>query len=149
MLQNQHLKIGNPLICPAAVIVRDNQILLGLRNYTPDKWKKISVWTMPGGRCESDETIEVTLKREVEEETGITDLKIDDFVGEVTGAKEGDIVPIFLCATNQKPELMEPEKFSEWKWVPINEYLTGEIWSLMNPGAHKLIGKFLTDSKMV
>ena len=71
--------IGDQSKCPVALIIRDNKILLGHRHYTPDKWKTVSVWTCPGGRCDDGETIEDTLRREVEEETGISNLKIEEF----------------------------------------------------------------------
>ena len=140
---NQLSELGDTSICPAAVIVRNNSILLGMRNYTPDKWKKISVWTTPGGRCDSGETIEETLRREVREEVGISDFQIHEFIGQVPGAKEGDTVPIFFCTTEQEAILIEPEKFSEWRWVPISEYISGKQWSEMNPVAHKLISNYL------
>jgi ADP-ribose pyrophosphatase YjhB (NUDIX family) len=135
--------VGDASMCPAAVVVRNQSILLGLRNYTPDKWKEISVWTTPGGRCDLGETIEKTLRREVREEVGISDLKIQEFIGEVSGAKKGDTVPIFFCTTEQDATLMEPEKFSEWRWVPILKYISGEQWSKMNPEGHKIISAYL------
>lgn len=109
------------IFCPVAAIVVDSKILLGLRNYTPDKWKTISVWTIPGGRCDDGETLESTLRREVLEETGIKNLEIVNFLGKVPGAKEGDIVFVFKCITSDTPILMEPEKFSEWKYFEMNE----------------------------
>ena len=95
-------------------------MLIGLRNYTPDKFKKISLWTIPGGRGEDGETIEVTVRRETLEEVGIAKLEITDYLGDVPGAKEGDIVPLFIGNTDEEPKLMEPEKFSEWRWEDLN-----------------------------
>ena len=68
-----------------------------------------------------NETVEQTLRRETEEEIGVSDLNISDFLGEVPGAKEGDIVYVFIGEIKQEPRLMEPEKFSEWKWIDIHE----------------------------
>jgi len=65
----------------------------------------------PGRRSDIGETIEQTLRREVAEEVNITDLEILDFIGEVPGAKEGDVVLMFYCTTKQDGKLMEPEKF--------------------------------------
>jgi ADP-ribose pyrophosphatase YjhB (NUDIX family) len=129
------LDIGNKTTCPMAVILKDGHILMGFRHYTPNKWKKISVWTIPGGRCDEGETIENTLRREVAEEVGIEDLDIMTYIGEVPGTKEGDIVPLFICQTDQEPKLMEPHKFSEWKWVS-NDNLPDNF---INPGALELI----------
>lgn len=104
----------------SALIIKDRKILLGLRNYTPDKWTG-SFWTTPGGRCDEGESVESGLRRETEEETGITDLEIKEYLGVVDGAKEGDKVEVFLCSSNQESKLMEPEKFGEWKWFSFDE----------------------------
>jgi 8-oxo-dGTP pyrophosphatase MutT (NUDIX family) len=107
---------GDSTKCPVALIISNDKILLGHRHYTPDKWKPVSVWTCHGGRCDAGETIETTLKREVYEETGISEMTIEEYLGDYPGSKAGDLVPVFLCRTDQEPKNMEPEKFSEWKW---------------------------------
>lgn len=129
-----HKKGGNKDV-PVVFIFKNDKLLIGLRNYTPDKWKSISVWTAPGGRCNNGETLEITLKREVLEEVGIDDLKIIKYLGSVPGAKEGDILFVFKAETTQEPKLMEPEKFSEWKWCKLSEIPSNFI----NPQALKLI----------
>lgn len=141
--ERELLKNGNGVTCPIAVIVKGGKILTGHRHYTPDKWRKISVWTIPGGRSDFGETIEQTLRREVAEEVNITELKILDFIGESPGAKEDDIVPMFYCTTDQESKLMEPEKFSEWKWITIDEYISNEAYSGFNPQARKMIIDYL------
>ena len=118
-----------------AFIFKENKLLIGLRNYTADKWKDISVWTAPGGRCNEDETIETTLRREVFEEVGIDDLVITQYLGDVPGAKEGDFVYVFEAETNQEPKLIEPEKFSEWQLCKVSQIPKNFI----NPEALKLI----------
>lgn len=143
IMQNQLIKQGDGITCPIAVVVKDGKVLTGHRHYTPDKWKKISVWTIPGGRSDIGETVEQTLRREVAEEVDITDLNILDFIGEVPGAKEGDVVLMFYCTTKQDAKLMEPEKFSEWKWVSIQDYIAGEAYSGFNPPARKMITDYL------
>jgi len=132
----EHLKkVGTNKMAPVVFIVKENKLLIGLRNYTPDKWKTTSVWTIPGGRCDDGETLEKTLRRETAEEVGITNLSITDYLGTVPGAKEGDVVFVFKGETNQEPKLMEPEKFSEWKWCPLSEIPNNFI----NPPSLKLI----------
>ena len=128
-------KVGGNTDVPVAFIFRDKKLLIGLRNYTPDKWKDISVWTAPAGRCENNETLEAALKREVLEEVGINDLKIISYLGTISGAKEGDTLYIFKATTEQEPKLMEPEKFSEWKWCDVSKIPSNFI----NPESLKLI----------
>ena len=128
-------KKGGNKDVPIAFIFKNNKLLIGLRNYTPDKWKDISVWTAPGGRCDIGETLETTLKREVFEEVGINNLKITKYLGNVPGAKTGDIVFVFKAETTQEPKLMESEKFSEWKWCNLSEIPSNFI----NPETLKLI----------
>ena len=136
-------EIGTELKCPIAIMIRDGKILTGLRNYTKDKWKEISVWTCPGGRCDKGETLKETLIRETQEEVGITEFEILDFIGEVPGAKEGDVVSMFFCKTKQDFKLMEPEKFSEWRWVLIDDYITNNEYSGFNNVARKMIVEYL------
>ncbi len=120
-LERELAKIGSVLICPVAVIVRDGRVLMGLRHYTADKWKEVSVWTIPGGRCDPGELVGVALRREVREEIGVTELEIVSYGGTVAGAKPGDMVPIFVCQTGQEPQLLEPGKFSDWRWFDEQE----------------------------
>ncbi len=136
-------EFGSNKTCPIAIIMRDGKLLTGYRNYTEDKWKKISVWTVPGGRCDEGEIIEDALRRETFEEVGINELEIIDFIGEVPGAKEGDVVPIFFCTTNQDFKLMEPEKFSEWRWITKDEYINNKEYRGFNSLARNLIVDYL------
>jgi len=128
-------KKGGNKDVPVAFIFKNNKLLIGLRNYTPDKWKNISVWTVPGGRCYKGETFESSLRREVSEEVDINDLIITKYFGSVPGAKEGDLVYVFKAETKQEPKLMEAKKFSEWKWCALSDIPTNFI----NPKALELI----------
>ena len=128
-------KKGGNKDVPVAFIFKGDKLLIGLRNYTPDKWKNISAWTAPGGRCGGGETLETTLRREILEEVCIDDIKITEYLGSVSGAKEEDIVFVFKAETSQEPKLMEPEKFSEWKWCKVSEIPSNFI----NPESLKLI----------
>lgn len=101
--------------------MRDGKVLLGLRNYKTKQFKNADFWTTPGGRCDEGEDVETTLRREVLEEIGVNNFEIKEKFGSVPGAKEGDEVHVFLCDTKEEAKLMEPEKFTEWKWFFPNE----------------------------
>ncbi len=113
--------VPNTDTCTSALIIKDGKILLGFRNYSTNVWTGGPTWTTPGGRCEGNETLETGLTREILEETGITDVLIKEHLGTVDGAKEGDKVEVFLCTSDQEPQLTEPDKFSEWKWFDTKQ----------------------------
>ncbi|MDO8521443.1 MAG: NUDIX hydrolase [bacterium] len=134
---------GDAHTCTSAVIIREGKILLGLRHYTPDTWKAVSVWTTPGGRCEPWESVEEGLRRETKEETDIDDLIIKRFIGKMPAAGDKrDTLWVFLCETPLEARLMEPEKFSDWRWFPLDELpenfinpeLMGAILANVAPG---------------
>jgi UDPglucose 6-dehydrogenase len=57
----------NPALAANAIIRKNNSILLVKRSIEPFKGS----WSLPGGFVEHDETVEESLVREVEEETGL------------------------------------------------------------------------------
>ena len=108
-------------ICTAGIFIRDEKVLLGLRKYEAKHGVSGDFWTTPGGRCDEGEDVVTTLKREVMEEVGIKNFEIEKELGVVPGAKEGDSVHVFVCKTDEEATLMEPEKFTEWKWFDVTE----------------------------
>jgi 8-oxo-dGTP diphosphatase len=110
-------KIVPEQLCIFAFIRKDNEILMGLREYIKDR----PVWTYPGGRGQTNETLIDTLKREILEEIGISNVTPLRVIGQKDGVKEGDRVYFVECQISGDPILREPEKFKEWKWFPINQ----------------------------
>lgn len=108
--------ITNDQLCFFALIRKDNKILMGLREYQKGK----PVWTYPGGRSDVNETVQETLKREVLEEIGISNVTLRKVVGQKAGVKTGDQVYFVECEISGEPKLMEPDKFIDWKWFEIN-----------------------------
>lgn len=145
----QHLQQpGGPLVCPIALLLRQDTVLVGHRHYATDTQEILSVWTHAGGRSDPGETVEQTLRREVHEEVGIVDMVIDAFLAEVPGATKGDVVPIFICRTSEDASLKEPDKFSEWRWVTAAEYVANEQYSSFNPDARQAIVRYLQENHL-
>lgn len=108
--------------CVAAVIEREGCVLLGLRHYDiADEGKTVSVWTTPGGKCEGGEDMEDALCREVREEIGVEDVIIHTHVGTTRTLSDKYHVHIYQCTINGEPRNMEPDNFSQWRWIHKDE----------------------------
>lgn len=88
-------------------------------------WKKKHAhFEFPGGKVESNETIEAAAMREVREELGV---EVD--MGEYIGCKEFTIDgkryrshKFIACIKSGVPKIMEPDKFDRIEWIPIADY---------------------------
>src|SRR4051812_9990373 len=83
-------------------------------------------WQAVGGRLDKGERLEEGLRREVEEETGITDLEIGKVihVDEWFAKPEGElkhIVAIFFACTTTTEEVALSDEHEEFAWVSADE----------------------------
>jgi len=117
-----------------AVIIRDDKLLLGLREYEGAP----TVWTAPGGSVDVSETFEEAARRETKEETGIDDLEFINHIGEVN-AEDRDPLHIFHCESDQEPNLVEPEKFNKWWWFALDEFASGQPENYISEPSRKLV----------
>ena len=109
------------------LIVKENKILLGLRN--PDKMKASSelqgqgTWTMPGGKVEFMETLVNAAKRELEEETNLKATKLDFLCisDDMTDTAHYVTVGLIVREYNGELKTMEPETILEWQWFDLDE----------------------------
>ena len=86
-------------------------------------------WSFPKGHIEKGESTEETVRREVKEETGITELEfIPGFKGTIRyfvnydGEKRLKFVAFFLCRTAQKKIIISHEH-QGFVWLPYKDAL--------------------------
>ncbi len=115
-----------PGVGVGVMILKDNKILLGLRN--PNKEKASSelqgqgTWTMPGGKVEFMEKLVDAAKRELEEETSLKATKIDFLCISDDMTKTAHYVTAGFIVKEYTGEVktMEPETILEWRWFDLN-----------------------------
>lgn len=114
-----------PGVGVGVMILKDNQILLGLRN--PDKVKAIGeiqgqgTWTMPGGKVEYMERLEDAAKRELEEETSLkaTELELYCISDDITETAHYVTIGFIAKKYEGQVKTMEPETILEWQWFDL------------------------------
>lgn len=116
-----------PGIGVGVMVIKENKILLGLRN--PDKIKASSelqgqgTWTMPGGKVEFMETLIDAAKRELKEETNLeaTNLELLCISDDMTDTAHYVTVGFIVNEYTGEEKTMEPETILEWKWFDLND----------------------------
>ncbi|KKR07039.1 MAG: Nudix hydrolase 1 [Parcubacteria group bacterium GW2011_GWC2_39_14] len=117
-MENKFVKIG-----VGVIIIRDDKVLLGLRQGSHGAGE----WAFPGGKVEFGETIFEAAIREAKEESGIdvTDLELISIADEMryidTDGKHFVVIGVKANAAQGEPLLMEPDKFTEWQWFPVDK----------------------------
>lgn len=88
--------------------------------------KEGSRWQAVGGRLEKGEKLEDGLRRETEEETGITDLEVgkvihvDEWFAKPEGELKHIVALFFICKTNNV-DIKLSEEHQEYAWVDSDE----------------------------
>lgn len=86
--------------------------------------EETGTWTFPKGHIEPGEADEETARREIQEETGLTDLEFIDDLGSYTRTKAGQagavekIIHLYLFAAPRGAVLMHANEIAEAQWVP-------------------------------
>jgi len=94
------------------------------------KHTQVEFWDLPGGRIKTGHSISDTLKREVEEELGISGQNVE--IGKVFdatisnfkashGKNVGLMLIAYNCKLNGKQDFKLSDEHSEWKWVKIED----------------------------
>jgi 8-oxo-dGTP pyrophosphatase MutT (NUDIX family) len=116
----------------AIVLHRDGRLLLVKHTY--DRY-----WYLPGGGRKRDETAEEALRREVEEEIGITDLRIARKLGTYFSEREGkrDTIDVFVAHAEAFGRLQRLEiAAAEW-------FAPDELPPDVSPATQRRVAEYL------
>lgn len=112
-----------PAVSADCVIIDENehQILLIERKNDPYK----NMWALPGGFIEEDETVEKGAAREVEEETGLKDVKLElaDVFSDPDRDPRGRIITVAFLARIQKTKAspVAGDDAGKVQWFSLND----------------------------
>jgi len=106
----------------AAIILCDGGIVLGIRKKAGNKGKRV----FPGGKIHRGETAEAAMRREIREETGITNLLTVQSIGFVESLPSDDdethrIIIVFLVCTQERPLSQPQSDLSDPRVFPLQE----------------------------
>lgn len=109
------------------MVIKDGQVLLGLRNSDPVKADSSmhgeGTWTMPGGKLHFGGSFEMEATRELAEETGLQAKRLRVFSVSNDIVPDAHYVTIGLLCEEFEGEVatLEPEEITEWRWWPLDK----------------------------
>ena len=112
------MKGGRPELCAGSVAVDHGLLLLVKRGTDPGK----GLWSLPGGRVESGESVVAAVVREFKEETGLEGV-CGPFVGwvERMGVDHHFVVMDFLVTVLEAGEPIAGGDVLDARWVAFEE----------------------------
>lgn len=126
-----HNPIGHFMVAAGAIIALEgtDKILITRRKAVgADNWHA-GTWEVGYGRLAQGESLEEGLRREVEEETGITDLSVGEIVRVwhiYRGAEEvpeNEVIGVTFACTTQQSAITLSLEHDEYRWVSPEEAL--------------------------
>jgi len=116
-----------PKATTGAIIEREGKVLLTKRNIDPFR----DCWCLPGGHIEIGENASDAVKREVQEETGLSfEPKFFGYFNEIFPDLDWHAV-VLMFSGQAEGEVKSNEEVSEWKWASPEEAL-GENLAFVN-----------------
>ena len=118
------MTVGRPELCAGAVAVDHGLLLLVKRGTDPGK----GLWSLPGGRVESGESVIAAVLREFKEETGLEGV-CGSFVGwvERMGVDHHFVVMDFLVTALEDGEPVAGGDALEARWVASEELASMDL----------------------
>lgn len=113
-----------------AVICRNSQCFIAKR---PDNVHQGGLWEFPGGKCELNETLTETLRRELREELGIEVLSFTQLIS-IAHSYPEKTVRLEICEVDRFTGEPSGCEGQETRWVPISA-----LKSYQFPEANKTI----------
>lgn len=104
-----------PFVGVSAVVVRDGAVLLGRRLGAHG----VGTWAFPGGKVSPGEDPAETATRELLEETGLRATRISPIIWTSDLFPDDGLHYVTLhhrVEADGDPEVLEPDKASEWVW---------------------------------
>lgn len=107
-----------PQIAVGAIVIHDGALLMVQRAQDPGK----GLWSLPGGRVERGEYLADALRREVEEETGLT-VEMGELAGilEVPGDEFHYVILDFHATLDGDATPVPGTDAGDVRWVPLKE----------------------------
>ncbi len=121
----------------AAIITNNNKILLAQRGRNKSEAYK---WEFPGGKLEANETVEESLKREIQEELGIQ-IEVGELLGESIYHYPAASVRLIAHYAEWISGDIEPTEHEAIIWVAKNELKNYDFAPADIPLVEKLIQK--------
>ena len=115
-----HMETERPKVGIGALVLREGKILLGERLSSHGAGS----WQIPGGHLEFGDTFEETALRELEEETGLTDVTVERLIALINDRVYGKhfvTIGMLLHWHSGEPYPAEPEKSRNWGWYAPEE----------------------------
>ncbi|MES2931587.1 MAG: NUDIX domain-containing protein [Patescibacteria group bacterium] len=115
--------------CAGGIVLGDRGTLALVRTH------RGKGWTFPKGHIEEGESDEIAARREIEEETGLTDLELIDDLGQYEryrigpngtddDTSESKEIHLYLFAAKPHAELVPSMEVAEAEWVALPRVIT-------------------------